>query len=200
MTHIRIYKIMFMTVIFFTLILPVSVFAETNWEFTETQGFSFEYPEGWQLTDMGDATYGDATTIGYTQVLGSPDKEAATMVLMFFPSFTLDLKTAGMEYIDFVKMVFEQFLDNAKITGQAVEETETEFNHGTVNGYMVSSDEDPGFFRAAAAYGDMKAGTAVLVIMTMKLAIAEEDKSDLYIDHVEKILKSITFPGGFNKK
>ncbi|HEQ71793.1 MAG TPA: hypothetical protein ENN69_04825 [Spirochaetia bacterium] len=167
-------------------------FAQAGKKTVKDQGFSFQHPAAWKIIDLGGDNY--EGTMGYTKALSPPNESNFAMVIMLFPKFALDLESAGLSYPDFMKMVFENFLAEGEMAGLDIEETDATLQHGTVPAYMVVDDDSEDSFNAALICGDLRNGSAAIIMVSMNIPRDNLENGKAYLDEAEAIMASFTFP------
>ena len=182
-----------LTVCLVLLLLPAVVGAEESktHKKVENQDFSFQYPTGWNYSDLGKDDFDGMT--GYTMALGAPDGLQCSVVVMIFPDFSLDLDSVGFTFADFSKMVLESYLEEEKATDLKIEETECKMSHGEVNSFIAEDTSNPDIFKTSLICADKKEKRAAIVIITTDFQ-KDSEEAELRIEEAEKIVESIIFP------
>jgi hypothetical protein len=166
--------------------------AQAGWKANQDRGFSFSYPSDWNCIEVGGGDYGGVT--GYIKALSPPGEQEFAMVVMLFPSFTFNLKAEKLTYEDFMKMVFESALEEAKQAGVEIEKTEASLKHGPVPAFMAIKEESEEAFKASIICGDLIKNKAAIIMVTMNLSGEGVERGKLYLEQTEQIMASFAFP------
>jgi hypothetical protein len=166
--------------------------AQAGWKPVKELGFTFKYPSDWNYVDLGKDNYGG--TAGYSYTLSPPSEPDFAMLILIFPTFTLELKDGKITFEDMIKKMFEGILKQWNMAKLAIEKADAALGYGPVPGYLAIDREKTAGFRAAKICGDLISGRAAIIIIVMNLPASSIEKGKEYLESVDRILASFNFP------